>query len=290
MRPIPCADLLDLVFALYSSADTRHSDEEKSLFVTDIPLFLNEIQIRQAFSRYGKVAIIYLGNSLRICPASYLKAQRDVRREHIAILVGIPKNIKEADLSEIALQVNAKAVNIPLSYNSYKPKPYAYLNFASFESLEAAKELTIAFRNKGLTWHSPDEAKNLCHSDRSNSGPSHAQLTARTSRSEATTSQRNPHAEAQSGSNVGPSSPPFSQPKSSLPPDVIEEIKKQLKDIAKQLKDLDKKVTWMEYFITDHNYRIKEFKSMMNYDGPQDDTPSYAPTSGILLGCSTSQF
>ncbi|EXX62751.1 hypothetical protein RirG_158840 [Rhizophagus irregularis DAOM 197198w] len=156
--------------------------------------FLNETQIRQAFSRYGNAVkcklttrnyyynahvqfsntssitqfddiwvIICLSNSLCICPASYSKTQRDIRREHVAIFAGIPKNIKEADLLKIALHVNAKAINIPLSYNSYKPKPYAYLNFSSFESLKAAKELTIAFRNKGLSWHSPNEAKNLCH-------------------------------------------------------------------------------------------------------------------------------
>ncbi|PKY45571.1 hypothetical protein RhiirA4_460191, partial [Rhizophagus irregularis] len=190
----PCADLLDLVFTPYSPTEARRSDEEKSLFVTDIPLFLNETQIRQAFSRYETVvkcklttrnhyynahiqfadassvtqfediwAIICLGNSLRVCLASYLKFQRDSCREHVAILAGIPKNIKEADLLEIASQVNAKAINIPLSYNSYKPKPYAYFNFASFENLEAAKELTIAFRGKGLSWHSPNEARELCH-------------------------------------------------------------------------------------------------------------------------------
>ncbi|CAB4413924.1 unnamed protein product [Rhizophagus irregularis] len=108
-------------------------------------------------------AIICLGNSLRVCPASYPKSQRDSHREHVAILAGIPKNIKEADLLEIASQVNAKAINIPLSYNSYKPKPYAYFNFSSFENLEAAKELTVAFRGKGLSWHSPNEARELCH-------------------------------------------------------------------------------------------------------------------------------
>ncbi|PKY36970.1 hypothetical protein RhiirB3_460897 [Rhizophagus irregularis] len=75
------------------------------------------------------------------------------RREHVAILAGIPKNIKEADLLEIASQVNAKALNVPLSINSYKPKPYAYLNFSSFDTLEAAKKMTVAFRGKGLTWH-----------------------------------------------------------------------------------------------------------------------------------------
>ncbi|CAB4407295.1 unnamed protein product [Rhizophagus irregularis] len=75
------------------------------------------------------------------------------RREYVAILVGISKNIKEADLLEIASQVKAKAVNIPLSYNSYKPKPYTYLNFVTFESLEAAKELSINFRGKGCGRH-----------------------------------------------------------------------------------------------------------------------------------------
>ncbi|GET61479.1 hypothetical protein GLOIN_2v1785090 [Rhizophagus irregularis DAOM 181602=DAOM 197198] len=49
-------------------------------------------------------AIICLGNSLRVCPASFSKSQRDSRREHVAILAGIPKNIKEADLLEIATQ------------------------------------------------------------------------------------------------------------------------------------------------------------------------------------------
>ncbi|GBC12600.2 hypothetical protein GLOIN_2v1785090 [Rhizophagus irregularis DAOM 181602=DAOM 197198] len=190
----PRADLLNLAFTNYSPADAKLNDEAKSLFVTDIPLFLNEMQVRQAFSRYGTVikckltpkkhyynghiqfssadaitqfndiwAIICLGNSLRVCPASFLKSQRDSRREHVAILAGIPKNIKEADLLEIASQVNAKALNVPLSINSYKPKPYAYLNFSSFDTLEAAKEMTVAFRGKRLTWHPPNEAHTLCH-------------------------------------------------------------------------------------------------------------------------------
>ncbi|GET59513.1 hypothetical protein GLOIN_2v1785090 [Rhizophagus irregularis DAOM 181602=DAOM 197198] len=190
----PRADLLDLAFSHYFPADAKLSDEMKSLFVTDIPLFLTETQVRQAFSRYGTVikckltfrkhyynghiqfssadavtqfndiwAIICLGNSLRVCPASFSKTQRDSRREHVAILAGIPKNIKEADLLEIATQVNAKALNVPLSISSYKPKPYVYLNFSSFESLEAAKKMTVAFRGKGLTWHPPNEAHTLCH-------------------------------------------------------------------------------------------------------------------------------
>ncbi|PKY33872.1 hypothetical protein RhiirB3_453135, partial [Rhizophagus irregularis] len=229
----PRADLLNLVFTHYSPADAKLSDEAKSLFVTDIPLFLNETQVRQAFSRYGTVikckltpkkhyynghiqfssadaitqfndiwAIICLGNSLRVCPTSFSKSQRDSRREHVAILVGIPKNIKEADLLEIATQVNAKALNVPLSINSYKPKPYVYLNFSSFDTLEAAKELSVAFRGKGLTWHPPNEAHTLCHvcgrSDdrlnklysRFNAGPRRGHQDSRQSRDKSTSHSR----------------------------------------------------------------------------------------------------
>ncbi|GBC32918.1 hypothetical protein GLOIN_2v1766278 [Rhizophagus irregularis DAOM 181602=DAOM 197198] len=166
----PRADLLNLAFTHYSPADVKLNDEAKSLFVTDIPLFLNETQVCQAFSRYGTVikckltpkkhyynghiqfssadaitqfndiwAIICLGNSLRVYPASFSKSQCDSRREHVAILASIPKNIKEADLLEMSSYVNAKALNVPLSINSYKPKPYAYLNFSSYDTLEAAK-------------------------------------------------------------------------------------------------------------------------------------------------------
>ncbi|GET64696.1 reverse transcriptase family protein [Rhizophagus irregularis DAOM 181602=DAOM 197198] len=120
----------------------------------------NAAAIKSAPTRYHAAAY------LRDAPDTFkdkFTTNRSIRREHVAILAGIPKNIKEADLLEIASQVNAKALNVPLSINLYKPKPYAYLNFSSFDTLEAAKEMTVAFRGKGLTWHPPNEAHTLCH-------------------------------------------------------------------------------------------------------------------------------
>ncbi|PKY60690.1 hypothetical protein RhiirA4_484664, partial [Rhizophagus irregularis] len=38
-------------------------------------------------------------------------------------------------------------------------------------TLDAAKELTVSFRSRGLTWHSPDEVKNLCHVCGRHAGP-----------------------------------------------------------------------------------------------------------------------
>ncbi|GBC14859.1 RNA-directed DNA polymerase from mobile element jockey-like [Rhizophagus irregularis DAOM 181602=DAOM 197198] len=386
----PRADLLDLAFSHYSPADAKLSDEMKSLFVTDIPLFLTETQVRQAFSRYGTVikckltprkhyynghiqfssadavtqfndiwAIICLGNSLRVCPASFSKAQRDSRREHVAILAGIPKNIKEADLLEIATQVNAKALNVPLSISSYKPKPYVYLNFSSFESLEAAKEMTVAFRGKGLTWHPPNEAQTLCHVcgrpgcspsvcnprptrkvddrlnklySRFNAGPRRGRQDSRQSRDNSTSRSRsrsnsrsrnnnssssrsnnnnntsntsrpntsqnnnrnntNTNNHRNNGYSSGSTQPPYKphsvnstsptspseNPAPMLPQHIIDELKAQIKEITTTLKSLDETVSWMQDTITNHDYRISELESMMNYDcGNPGDSDLYPP-------------
>lgn len=84
---------------------------------------------------------------------------------------------------------------------------------------------------------------------------------------------------AQNDDQSGSSSPTSTQPKPSLPPNVIEDLKKQLKDIAQQLHNLDDKISWMEYFITDHEYRLKELESMMNYDDLPNNDSSYPPDS-----------
>ncbi|PKY41782.1 hypothetical protein RhiirA4_455441 [Rhizophagus irregularis] len=160
----------------------------------------------------------------------------------MAILAGIPKNIKEADLLEIASQVNAKAVNIPLSFNSYKPKPYTYLNFSSFESLEAAKEMTIAFCNKGLICSS--SARSPAHFPRNNT---------------LANSQGNVRVNVLSAQDNA-----------------------KLEDaIAQQLHALDDKVSWMEYSIMDHEYRLKELDLIMNLEGPSENDSSYPPNSYI---------
>ncbi|PKC07665.1 hypothetical protein RhiirA5_417941 [Rhizophagus irregularis] len=93
--------------------------------------------------------------------ATYSKAQRDARRQYVAVLAGIPKNIKKADLTDIANQVSTKAINIPLSYTFYKLKPYVYINFFSQETLDSALKLTVSFKNQGLTWHLPDQLDKL---------------------------------------------------------------------------------------------------------------------------------
>ncbi|PKY62466.1 hypothetical protein RhiirA4_488968, partial [Rhizophagus irregularis] len=260
-------------------------------------------------------------------------------------------------------QVNAKAINIPLSYNSYKPKPYAYFNFSSFENLEAAKELTIAFRGKGLSWHSPNEARELCHVcgrhgcspskcsprpakktndrlnklyTRFNAGPKRGRSDSRQARSSSgsrsrsrsnsrsrgrrpsnntnNTTQSGPSSSAAKGpansshrqqtrpqnkdkakdinrqnssSNPGSTSPSSSQHTTTIPPDVIKELREQILTISQQLRSLDERVEALEYSITDHNYRIGELEAMMNYDdpSPHNNESSYQPEPYTQQGC-----
>ncbi|GBC18613.2 hypothetical protein GLOIN_2v1785090 [Rhizophagus irregularis DAOM 181602=DAOM 197198] len=83
-------------------------------------------------------AVLCTGHCLRVCPASHSPDQRAVRRAHVALLAGLPRGSVAADLSEIAEEVSAKSVNIPFSYNSYNPKPYAYVHFSSAATKESA--------------------------------------------------------------------------------------------------------------------------------------------------------
>ncbi|GBC34620.2 hypothetical protein GLOIN_2v1785090 [Rhizophagus irregularis DAOM 181602=DAOM 197198] len=298
----PCADLFDLVFVQYSPADVKRNVKAKSLFVTDIPLFLTETQVHSAFSRYGSVvrcnlslwnhyytaivqfstadliaqfddtwAILCLSNSLRVCPASYSKVQRDARRQHVAVLAGIPKNIK-ADLADIANQISAKAINIPLSYTSYKPKPYVYMNFFSQETLNSALELTVSFKNRGLTWHSSNDVKNLCHitgpqkgcakdqsSQRSSSRSRFHSSPFRSARNNGNRSNdiRQPkqgyilvtHSSAGPSSSRTEQSQPIRQPLITLTnpgitPEEVAALRQQILDLSTTIHSLDERVDW----------------------------------------------
>ncbi|GBC09973.1 hypothetical protein RclHR1_09240007 [Rhizophagus clarus] len=59
--------------------------------------------------------------------------------------------------------LGAKAVNVPLSLNSYKPKRWAYVTFNSQETMDAAMEQIIGFRGHTLQWNLPDNTNKLCH-------------------------------------------------------------------------------------------------------------------------------
>ncbi|GBC51827.2 hypothetical protein GLOIN_2v1785090 [Rhizophagus irregularis DAOM 181602=DAOM 197198] len=70
--------------------------------------------------------------------------QKAVRREFVAVLSGLPANTKDIHLAPLVKEHGAKSINIPLSLNSYKPKPWAYVTFNSQATMDDAMEQTIA--------------------------------------------------------------------------------------------------------------------------------------------------
>ncbi|GBB95443.1 hypothetical protein RclHR1_25370002 [Rhizophagus clarus] len=57
-------------------------------------------------------------------------------------------NIKDIDLAPLIRELGAKAVNIPLSLNSYKPKRWAYITFPSQELMDVAMEQLIGYQER----------------------------------------------------------------------------------------------------------------------------------------------
>ncbi|RGB24782.1 hypothetical protein C1646_772614 [Rhizophagus diaphanus] len=192
------ADPMDSLFGLhfhpYDPSAIKANENERTLVVTDIPLFLNDALLRGTFSHFGNItkchtklaklyrtayitfestdaisrlddmwAILCGGHCLCVCPASFSPDQRKERRTYVALLAGLPRGTIAADLAEIAHEISAKSINVPFSMNSYNPKPYVYCHFTSQTVMYAAMEISCALKNIGLTWHSPNEVQSLCH-------------------------------------------------------------------------------------------------------------------------------
>ncbi|PKB94993.1 hypothetical protein RhiirA5_437603, partial [Rhizophagus irregularis] len=177
---------------------------------------------------------------------------------------------------------------------SLPPKPYVYLNFSSFDTLEAAKELFVAFCGKGLTWHPPNEAHTLCHvCGRSGCSPSVCnpcptrkvddRLNKLYSRFNADRDPPldpviiRPHPDPTItiiililSVPISTSTTPSNNPNCTLSQHIIDKLKAQIEKIANTFNTLEETVSWMNDTITAHEYRLSELESMMNYDNPGD--------------------
>ncbi|PKK75917.1 hypothetical protein RhiirC2_773055 [Rhizophagus irregularis] len=164
--------------------------------VTDIPFFITKPQIQSYFKKFGNLLSLHLysrkgakmqqarivydhanaiyrftsqwavycfSTCLRVTPCHYSVDQKAARREFVAVLSGLPANTKDIHLAPLVKEHGAKAINIPLSLNSYKPKPWAYVTFNSQETMDAAMEQTIGFQGRTLRWGSSNDSKALCH-------------------------------------------------------------------------------------------------------------------------------
>ncbi|GBC31797.2 hypothetical protein GLOIN_2v1877187 [Rhizophagus irregularis DAOM 181602=DAOM 197198] len=117
-----------------------------------------------AISRFTTQWAVYcFSTCLRVTPCHYSVELKAARREFVAILSGLPANTKDIHLAPLVKEHGAKAINIPLSLNSYKPKPWAYVTFNSQATMDAAMEQTIGFQGRILRWGTSNDSKALCH-------------------------------------------------------------------------------------------------------------------------------
>ncbi|CAB5348850.1 unnamed protein product [Rhizophagus irregularis] len=117
-----------------------------------------------AISRFTTQWAVYcFSTCLRVTPCHYSLDQKAARRAFVAVLSGLPANTKDIHLAPLVKEHGAKAINIPLSLNSYRPKPWAYVTFNSQETMDAAMEQTIGFQGRTLRWGSSNDSKALCH-------------------------------------------------------------------------------------------------------------------------------
>ncbi|GBB85730.1 hypothetical protein RclHR1_01220026 [Rhizophagus clarus] len=186
----------DLVFHAHDPRQLRSNEDLRAIQVTDIPFFLTKDNVISYFKKFGNIAscrvysrknakvqqarIVYdsaqsiarfdsqwavycFSTCLRVTPCHYTVDQKSSRRAFVATLTQLPPNTKDIDLAPLIRELGAKAVNIPLSLNSYKPKRWAYITFPSQELMDAAMEQLIGYQGHTLQWNLPDDTNKLCH-------------------------------------------------------------------------------------------------------------------------------
>ncbi|GBB87300.1 hypothetical protein RclHR1_13730010 [Rhizophagus clarus] len=135
--------------------------------------FRKNVKIQQARIVYNSAhsivhfdtqwAIYCFSTCLQVTLCHYTVDQKSFHQEFVATFTQLPPNTKDIDLAPLTRDLDAKAVNVPLSLNSYKPKRWAYITFNFQETMDAAIEQIIGFQGHTLQWNLPNDTNKLCH-------------------------------------------------------------------------------------------------------------------------------
>src|SRR4051794_30818507 len=188
-------DAMAPIFHSYDPLAIRIAQRERSITVTDIPLFFTEQDVISAFKKFGtldshkfctprganfqKVELTFTdssvhetfrrrhdtwtrGHFLRVYPATFNKEDQDARMEFTAVLKNLPPNINAIDLAQIFSETGASSIGLPRYTGSYKSKPWAYFSYSTQESRDNAMDLTFSLKGRHLQWIFPSEVKTLC--------------------------------------------------------------------------------------------------------------------------------
>ncbi|GBB90689.1 hypothetical protein RclHR1_17710011 [Rhizophagus clarus] len=92
----------------------RNAKVQQARIVYDSPLSIAHFDTQWA--------VYCFSTCLQVTPCHYTVDQKSSCREFVATLTQLPPNTKDIDLAPLTRDLGAKAVNVPLSLNSYKPK------------------------------------------------------------------------------------------------------------------------------------------------------------------------
>src|SRR6266480_4331657 len=102
-----------------------------------------------------------MGECIRIYSAKLLPAEHIHRNAFTAVLCNLPRRIQATDLMRLFSNVRAAAISLPRTQNK-TTKPWAYFNFTSEESMQAAIEAAPTLSGRQLVWTTPDDVRLFC--------------------------------------------------------------------------------------------------------------------------------
>src|SRR5215216_308377 len=99
-------------------------------------------------------SIQFLENALRVEPTDLDPLQIALRQQFELKLTGLPLNTNQQQLQDFLSHIKAKSCFIPRD-QQYRLRPYAFINFASLDDLDAAAAQSHRFKEKPLFWMEP---------------------------------------------------------------------------------------------------------------------------------------
>ncbi|CAB4437108.1 unnamed protein product [Rhizophagus irregularis] len=137
------------------------------------------------------------------------------------------------------------------------------------KTLDAAKELTVSFRNRGLTWHSSDQVKNLCHT---NYIPDSKLVLNEVVLQ--TIPDAPLHAPAPTLVIRGPiiirQVPIMSNP--NITPEEVAALQQQILELFMIIRSMDERIEWFSAQLESHEYRIVELENTVYFDNSPTST------------------
>jgi hypothetical protein len=165
----------------------QDAEKGRTLKVSDIPLFVKSDVLRNYFStKYGKISrfsmiirgpwqiafivfenadvikpfynhlwsVKFLEVALRVEPTDLNPLQTSLRQQFELKLTGLPFNTNQQQLYDFLSHIKARTCFIPRD-QQYRLRPYAFINFATLEDLDAAAAQSQKFKGKTLYWMEP---------------------------------------------------------------------------------------------------------------------------------------